>query len=88
MLYVCAYNIRKRGNDMTTLNKLPLNSSGEIISLGFSGNLRRRFLDLGFTIGSKVYSAFKSPCGDPVAYIVRGTVIALRNADAKQIIIK
>ena len=72
---------------MTTLNKLPLNSSGEIVSLGFSGNLRRRFLDLGFTIGAKVYSAFKSPSGDPVAYIVRGTVIALRNVDAEQIII-
>ena len=70
---------------MTTLNKLPLNSSGEIISLDFTGNLRRRFLDLGFTVGSKVYSAFRSHAGDPVAYIVRGTVIALRNADAEKI---
>ena len=70
---------------MTTLNKLPLNSSGEIISLDFTGNLRRRFLDLGFTVGSKVVSAFKSPAGDPVAYIVRGTVIALRSDDAEKI---
>ena len=72
---------------MTTLNELPLNSNGKIVSIGFSGKLRRRFLDLGFSIGSKVYSAFKSPSGDPVAYIVRGTVIALRNVDAEQIII-
>ena len=70
---------------MTTLNKLPLNSSGEIISLDFSGVLRRRFLDLGFTVGTKVIPAFKSPAGDPVAYIVRGTVIALRNDDAERI---
>ena len=70
---------------MTTLNKLPLNNCGEIVSLDFKGNLRRRFLDLGFSVGSKVVSAFKSPSGDPVAYIVRGTVIALRNADAEKI---
>lgn len=73
---------------MTTLNKMPLNSYGEIMSLDFKGNLRRRFLDLGFTVGSKVYSAFRSPAGDPVAYIVRGTVIALRNDDAEKIIVK
>lgn len=73
---------------MTTLNKLPLNSCGEIMSIGFKGNLRRRFLDLGFTVGGKVCSAFKSPSGDPIAYIVRGTVIALRNEDAEKIIVK
>lgn len=73
---------------MTTLNKMPLNSCGEIDSLDFKGDLRRRFLDLGFTVGSKVVSAFKSPSGDPVAYIVRGTVIALRNSDAEKIIIR
>jgi len=70
---------------MMTLDRLPLNSSGEIISLDFTGNLRRRILDLGFSVGSKVVSAFKSPAGDPVAYIVRGTVIALRNEDAEKI---
>ena len=70
---------------MMTLDRLPLNSSGEIISLDFTGNLRRRILDLGFSVGSKVVSAFKSPAGDPVAYIVRGTVIALRNEDAERI---
>lgn len=73
---------------MTTLNKMPLNSSGEIVALDFSGNLRRRFLDLGFSVGGKVHSAFKSPSGDPVAYIVRGTVIALRDVDAEKIKIK
>jgi len=70
---------------MTTLSKIPLNSSCEIESLEFTGNLRRRFLDLGFTVGANVFSAFKSPTGDPVAYIVRGTIIALRNVDAEKI---
>lgn len=73
---------------MNTLNKMPLNSTGEIVSLDFTGNLRRRFLDLGFSVGTKVLPAFRSPSGDPVAYIVRGTVIALRNADAEKICVK
>lgn len=73
---------------MTTLNKLPLNSMGKIRSLDFSGKDRRRFLDLGFTIGAKVHAIFSSPFGDPVAYMVRGTVIALRNEEAKKIIIE
>lgn len=73
---------------MTTLNKLPLNSIGRIYSLDFSGKDRRRFLDLGFTVGTNVLPAFSSPSGDPVAYIVRGTVIALRNEDAKRIMIE
>ena len=72
---------------MTTLNKVPLNSSSKIISLDFTGNLRRRFLDLGFSVGNKVIPAFKSPSGNPIAYIVRGTVIALRNEDAEKIIV-
>lgn len=73
---------------MTTLNKLPLSSMGKIHSLDFYGKDRRRFLDLGFTIGTNVLAAFSSPFGDPVAYIVRGTVIALRNEEAKKIIIE
>lgn len=73
---------------MNTLNKMPLNSTGEIVSLDFTGNLRRRFLDLGFSVGTKVLPAFRSPSGDPVAYIVRGTVIALRNVDAEKICVK
>jgi len=73
---------------MTTLNKLPLNCMGKICSLEFSGKDRRRFLDLGFSIGTNVTRSFLSPAGDPVAYIVRGTVIALRNEDAEKIMIE
>ena len=73
---------------MITLNKLPLNSIGKIYSLDFSGRDRRRFLDLGFSVGTNVVPAFLSPAGDPIAYIVRGTVIALRNEDAKKIMIE
>lgn len=45
---------------------------------GLSGRLR----DLGFTEGSRITFVYKSPLGDPLAYRVRGALIALRRKDA------
>lgn len=42
------------------------------------GAERRRLLDLGFVAGTAVEVEMVSPTGDPTAYRVRGTVIALR----------
>ena len=52
------------------------------------GALHTRLLDLGFTCGSQVCCLFPSALGDPRAYLVRGTVIALRQADAKLVLCK
>ena len=39
-------------------------------------------LDLGFTKGTKIVPVFRSPFGDPTAFEIRGTVIALRKEDS------
>lgn len=70
---------------MKTLNKLPLGCSGKVCSLDFDGKERRRILDLGLTKDTLVESLQASPVGDPVAYLIRGTVIALRNEDAAKV---
>ena len=46
------------------------------------GAERRRLLDLGFVPGTCVEVELVSPGGDPTAYRVRGTVIALRREQA------
>lgn len=46
------------------------------------GQERRRLLDLGFVPGTAVEAEMTSPGGDPTAYIVRGTVVALRREQA------
>jgi DtxR family Mn-dependent transcriptional regulator len=46
------------------------------------GAERRRLLDLGFVAGTTVEVEMISPAGDPTAYRVRGTVIALRREQA------
>ena len=59
----------------------------EIVELdeACQGFTRRRFLDLGLTPGTQVYPELLNAFGDPRAYRVRGTLIALRKDQASQI---
>jgi len=52
------------------------------------GLTRRRLLDLGFTPGARVTVGSTGPFGDPRAYRIRGTLIALRSAQADQVLIE
>ena len=45
-------------------------------------------LDMGLIPGTKLESVFKAPFGEPTAYLVRGTLIALRDSDAEKIVIR
>lgn len=69
------------------LHLLPMGKKATIDQLTLTGDMRRRLLDLGFIPGTKVQCLYRSPLGDPTAYFVRGTVIALRQEDAGQIIV-
>lgn len=58
-----------------------------VSSLLSTGAMRRRLQDLGFAEGTWVLCAQRSPSGDPTAYEVRGSVIALRNEDARNVLV-
>lgn len=49
------------------------------------GPERRRLLDLGFVPGTRVEVEMTSPLRDPIAYRVRGSVVALRSEQARLI---
>jgi len=49
---------------------------------------RRRLMDLGILPGVTIENAFTSPSGDPTAYLVRDTLIALRKEQANYISIR
>jgi DtxR family Mn-dependent transcriptional regulator len=55
------------------------------LSTACRGAERRRLLDLGFVPGTMIEVDLVSPAGDPTAYRVRGTVIALRREQARLI---
>ena len=68
-----------------TLNNLSIGTEAKIETLECTGSLRRRLLDLGFVPNTKIKPLFKSASGDPTAYEVRSSVIALREIDSKNI---
>ena len=70
------------------LHRLALGTCGKVSQLTANGNTRRRMLDLGFICGTRVQALQKSPSGDPVAYEIRGAVIALRADEASQILVE
>lgn len=70
---------------LINLSKLPLNENGIIHEIKCEGNVKRRLLDLGLVKGTNIIPVLVSPSKDPRAFLVRGTIIAIRKEDAKNI---
>mgnify|MGYP002648503291 CR=1 FL=1 len=58
-----------------------------VSSLLSRGSMRRRLQDIGLIEGTEVECVQKSPAGDPVAYRIRGALIALRSEDSSNILV-
>ena len=70
------------------LNFLPLGQKAKVKMLTSDGIVRRRMLDLGLAFDTEVEALQKSPSGDPVAYSIRGAIIALRSEEASKVIVE
>lgn len=66
---------------MNTLDKLLIGQTARIKALFINEEKKRRFFDLGILPGMSVTCLFVSPLGDPIAYDVCGSVLALRRED-------
>ncbi len=69
------------------LSNLKIGETGiirEILSANIGVN---RLFELGFTPGATVLCLRESPFKEPVAYMIKGTVIALRREDTENIIV-
>lgn len=69
------------------LTKLPLQQKGRIENLNCTGIIRRRLLDLGLVKGSYITPILQSPLKGLRAFDIRGSLIAIRDEDAKDIIV-
>lgn len=74
--------------NLVSLNKLPIGSFGKVKKLTSEGNGRRRMLDLGLINDTTVKALRKSPAGDPIAFSIRGAVIALRSEESSKIYVE
>lgn len=70
-----------------TLDRLPIGSKANVTSLISDGSTRRRMLDLGIISGTEIKPLYRSPSGNPVAYLIRGAVIALRSDASAKILV-
>jgi DtxR family Mn-dependent transcriptional regulator len=72
------------------LSDLTSGQLGEVVALDPScrGFMRRRLLDLGFTPGARVRPDLTTFAGDPRAYRVRGTTIALRRDQSARVLVR
>lgn len=90
-VYVAALSERERVRPTAIrLSDLPHGRRAEIVALdpAVQGFTRRRFLDLGLTPGAAIHAELGNFFGDPRAYRVRGTLIALRKDQAERIWVK
>ena len=70
------------------LNELPINNIGIINDINTNDSFKRRLLNLGIVNGSYIKPLYKAILKDPTAYLVKNSVIALREEDAKNIMVK
>jgi ferrous iron transport protein A len=70
-----------------SMNDLRCGQRGTVLSLGTSGGMRRRLLELGLVPGTDIERVLNSPGGDPACYRIRGAMIALRQLDATQVMV-
>ena len=55
------------------------NRKYRVIKILTDGDIRRRILDIGITKGAIIERLFESPLGEPIAFQIRGGVMALRD---------
>jgi len=67
------------------LSDLAPGDACKIVRVGLEGPERRALLDLGFVPGTVVERVFQSPLGDPTAFRLCSTVVALRRRQSDAI---
>ena len=70
------------------LNNLPIGQKCKVKLLISEGVMRRRLLDLGVIPGTIIESLQANPSGDPIAYLIKGAVIALRSEVASMVLVE
>ena len=71
-----------------TLDKLAVGSSAVIKTVGGSGALRCRLLDMGLIPHTEVTLQKIAPMGDPIQIQLRGYELTIRREDARKITLR
>ena len=72
---------------MLSLKEIKPNEKCIVLKIKKTGDIYRRFLDIGLIEGTVINCVNQSPSGDPKAFLIRGAVIAIRLEDCADIIV-
>lgn len=70
-----------------TLDQMSPGQKAVVLRLDLRGGMRRRLQDLGLICGTMIECVGVSPLGDPIAFLIRGAVIAVRRADCARVLV-
>ena len=70
------------------LTDTELNKTYIVTDISHDKGLLRRILDIGIIKGAKIERLFCSPFGDPTAYCIKNSVIALRRTESDKIFVE
>ena len=70
------------------LSDLGVGQRGIVDEINICGDMRRRLLDIGLVKNTVVECVGESPGKDPLAYLIRGAVIAIRKKDSRFVSLK
>lgn len=71
-----------------TLKDIKIGDSAIIKKVIANGNIKRRLLDIGLTPGTKIECVLENPGKNLIAYMIRGSLIAIRDEDIENILIE
>ena len=67
------------------LEQLKLNQIGIIEEINCCNKTKRRLMDLGLVKGTNIKPILESPTKGIRAFLIRGTIMAIRDEDAKSV---
>lgn len=88
MTYKLQYDKERKFMNTSSLDQLRISEFGLVKDISPDSKMRRRLQDIGIIKGTKVQCLQKSLFGDPIAYLIRGAVIAIRKEDAQDILVE
>ena len=71
--------------NIRSLSELRVGDIGYVEKVNLDDGMKKRLFDLGLVTGTKIQAILQSPTGNPIAYSIRGALIALRKEDTAQI---
>jgi Fe2+ transport system protein FeoA len=74
--------------EAVALSTLEKGQRGVVVRVCGDGQLRRRYMEMGFVRGEIIEVERVAPLGDPVEYLVKGYHLSLRRSDADLILVQ